>query len=96
MGRYYHDERRAAEPHYLPNLVTESWADGWYYHFAMPGCLPDSESDGPFETEAEALEHARLDLEDELTDMTDVEADADTLRSAGWGTDEDYGYYGED
>jgi hypothetical protein len=22
--------------------------------------------------------------------MTDVEADADTLRSAGWGTDEDY------
>lgn len=28
--------------------------------------------------------------------MTDVEADADTLRSAGWGTEEDYGYYGED
>jgi hypothetical protein len=27
-------------------------------------------------------------------DMTDVEADADTLRSAGWGTDEDYGYMG--
>ena len=24
---------------------------------------------------------------------TDVEADADTLASAGWGTDEDYGYY---
>jgi len=23
--------------------------------------------------------------------MTDAEADADTLRSAGWGTDEDYG-----
>jgi len=27
-------------------------------------------------------------------DMSDVEADADTLASAGWGTDEDYGYYG--
>ena len=26
--------------------------------------------------------------------MTDVEADADTLASAGWGTDEDYGYFG--
>lgn len=25
--------------------------------------------------------------------FTDVEADADTLRSAGWGTDEDYGYF---
>lgn len=29
-------------------------------------------------------------------DMTDVEADADTLASAGWGTDEDYYYGGED
>jgi len=26
----------------------------------------------------------------------DVEADADVLRMAGWGTDEDYGYFGED
>jgi hypothetical protein len=25
----------------------------------------------------------------------DVEADADALASAGWGTDEDYGYYGD-
>jgi hypothetical protein len=28
--------------------------------------------------------------------MSDAEADADVLASAGWGTDEDYGYYGED
>jgi hypothetical protein len=28
--------------------------------------------------------------------MTDAEADADTLASAGWGTDEDYGYHGGD
>ena len=28
--------------------------------------------------------------------MTDAEADADTLASAGWGTDEDYGYFGDD
>jgi hypothetical protein len=26
--------------------------------------------------------------------LSDVEADAMTLVSAGWGTDEDYGYYG--
>ena len=25
---------------------------------------------------------------------TDAEADGDALKSAGWGTDEDYGYYG--
>ena len=27
---------------------------------------------------------------------TDVEADADTLASAGWGTDGDYGHFGDD
>ena len=27
--------------------------------------------------------------------LTDVEADADTLASAGYGTDEDYGDYGQ-
>jgi hypothetical protein len=35
--------------------------------------------------------------DDEVGDgMTDAEADADTLASAGWGTDEDYGYFGGD
>ena len=34
--------------------------------------------------------------ENEFHDMmSDVEADADTLRCAGMGTDEDYGYFGE-
>lgn len=28
-------------------------------------------------------------------DMSDVEADADTLRGIGWGTDEDYGFSGD-
>ena len=28
--------------------------------------------------------------------MTDVEADADTLRMAGMGTDEDYGFFGSE
>jgi len=64
MSRYYHDERRANERGYLPNLVTEHWVDGWYYHFAQPGCLSDSEMMGPFDSEEAALEHARLDLED--------------------------------
>jgi hypothetical protein len=32
---------------------------------------------------------------DEPYEMTDVEADADTLASAGYGTDEDYGDYGQ-
>lgn len=28
--------------------------------------------------------------------MDDVDSDADTFRSCGWGVDEDYGYYGEE
>ena len=33
--------------------------------------------------------------DDEPYEMSDVEADADTLASAGMGTDEDYGYSGD-
>ena len=39
------------------------------------------------------------DTRDEWDDddgLSDVEADAMTLASAGWGTDEDYGYFGGD
>ena len=28
--------------------------------------------------------------------LSDAEADADALSSAGWGTDEDYGYFGKE
>ena len=40
----------------------------------------------------------KYNAEDERNEcgMTDVEADADTLASAGYGTDEDYGSYGDD
>jgi hypothetical protein len=40
-------------------------------------------------------EDADEDAEYEGQQMSDVEADADALASAGWGTDEDYGYYGD-
>lgn len=38
------------------------------------------------------------EIEDEYRDdgMSPIEADADTLRMAGWGTDEDYGFFGND
>ena len=32
---------------------------GWYYWACFPGCLPDSDPSGPFESEAEALDDAR-------------------------------------
>ena len=55
------------------------------------GCLERGRrEDGDYEEDCR-------DYDDEPGDgMTDVEADADTLASAGWGTDEDYGYFGDD
>lgn len=46
--------------------------------------------------EYEDFDEATPEDEYEGYEMSDVEADADTLASAGWGTDEDYGYYGDD
>ncbi len=37
----------------------ESVSAGWFWQTCFPGCLPDGEPNGPFETEAEALEDAR-------------------------------------
>jgi hypothetical protein len=48
-----------------------------------------------FETKEE-LDYANAVADEPQDDMTDVEADADTLKSAGMGTDEDYGYYPEE
>jgi hypothetical protein len=44
------------------------------------------------------MDHHGVDVvDDEPSDgMTDAEADADVLASAGWGTDEDYGDFGND
>ena len=43
---------------------------------------------------AEQMWNDNYDHEDRW-DLDDVAADADTLRSAGFGTDEDYGFYGD-
>ncbi|KKN57558.1 hypothetical protein LCGC14_0561040 [marine sediment metagenome] len=32
---------------------------GWYWWSCFPGCLPDSEAFGPFDTKEKALEDAR-------------------------------------
>lgn len=43
------------------------------------------------------LDSPAEDYPEECDDnLTDAEADADTLASAGMGTDEDYGYFGGD
>lgn len=48
------------------------------------------------EVTAEEFYSDEVEYEDFEDSYSDVEADADTLASAGWGTDEDYGYFGGD
>ena len=59
---------------------------------------PLSQRQADLLTEAELwLEEDEIEVRDYCNDIaSDVEADADTLASAGWGTDEDYGYFGGD
>ena len=52
VGDYDTDDQRELEP-------------GYYYRFCFPGCLPDSDPIGPFDTEEEALADAQQGAEDE-------------------------------
>jgi len=41
--------------------ITEK---GWYYWSCFPGCLPDSEATGPFNSEKEAIKEAQSQTAD--------------------------------
>lgn len=73
MTQYYSDPSRADDKWSLPD-VEVFYADagdlewegqeepseaGWYWWTCLPGCMPDSDPFGPFETEEEALADAR-------------------------------------
>lgn len=72
MAQGYSDPEREALPHALPDVETfyvddgeqtdengEPLAAGYYWQACFPGCLPDGEPVGPFDTEAEALADAQ-------------------------------------
>jgi len=50
-GDVFHDE-----------VDGEYLGDGWYGWFCLPGCLPDSEPYGPYETEQELIDDRSMDL----------------------------------
>jgi hypothetical protein len=58
MGQHYLNPEDESHPHRLPNLEV-FFESGWYFWFCLPGCLPDSEQEGPFDSETEALADAR-------------------------------------
>lgn len=40
-------------------IEEEGITSGWFYWYCFPGCLPDSEAIGPFDTANEALADAQ-------------------------------------
>jgi hypothetical protein len=66
MANIFSDPERASDPQALPDVEIFYGPDydmekGYYYWYCFPGCLPDSEPYGPFETYQEALEDVRRD-----------------------------------
>ena len=61
MSQHYSNPARVGDPHALPNIEVFYTAEppaGWYWWLCFPGCLPDSDAVGPFDTEAEAIANA--------------------------------------
>ena len=53
---------------------------GWFWQACFPGCLPDSEPYGPFESREAALADAREGFDDDVSDVDD-DSDADPSAS---------------
>jgi len=74
-------------------------------HAILDGAIPDLEQAVGDLTHEDVMDtiNEELELDDEFVceeyEYEDDDGDwmdADALASAGWGTDEDYGYYGQD
>ncbi len=50
--------------------VTETGKRGWFYWSCAPGCLPDTDASGPYETEDLALADATEGLDDDDAEIT--------------------------
>lgn len=68
MSNYvYSNPSRESDTYSLPDVEIfevgenerEDTAPGWYYWFCFPGCMPDSDPFGPYETEQEAEDAMR-------------------------------------
>jgi len=60
-GVIYTERARCHECHNQGSLKCIDTKAAWYYWYCFPGCLPDSDPIGPFETESEALAAAQDD-----------------------------------
>lgn len=94
MGQIYTNPKRASDPHALPDAEVfyantgeagttdegEPREAGWYWWACFPGCMPDSEPDGPYTTEQEAINAAQEGAEDDDPDLDRARV-VETLRA---------------
>ena len=81
--------------HFDPTNETHSLIAQMHLDHGLCSADIADDLDLPLNMVAEIVESLNTQLEQEYEDnYSDVEADADTLASAGWGTDEDYGDFG--
>ena len=59
VDTWMHQRTIELDPSPFSNLTDCSSLEGWYWWSCFPGCLPDSEPMGPFDTETEALADAQ-------------------------------------
>ena len=81
LEQFYSDPSRAADPHHLPDGIVFQTLDGWFWQSQMPGCLPDGEPWGPFESKDEAIEDSRSGFPQDDVDAVSnkIEALAEVL-----------------
>lgn len=69
---FYHD---AKNPFGEFGVATEEgiMPTGWYFWYCFPGCMPDGEPDGPYDTEQAAIDAMRADadIDDDDTEGED-------------------------
>lgn len=56
---FYHDGERYSDDDCWSNEDGEPLEAGWYYWSCLPGCMPDCDPYGPFETEEDAFSDAQ-------------------------------------
>ena len=52
---------RAREKMFDAMIQEEGITGGWFYWYCFPGCMPDSDAMGPYETRQEAIDAGMAD-----------------------------------
>lgn len=79
---------------YTGPTAADMSADPARYHLGCDHEAGECRYEEWDEDEEEEWDEEEEEWDEESEDTDDVGADAETLASAGWGTDEDYGHYG--